>query len=149
MKNKIVLLIALMCTLATLQACGKTYNIMNIKNDGKAEQALLNYLKAGDESNVTILDQLTYKNYRVIYHDIAKGEISEINKAVYLDLIGKKVFGGTPRMVEILSKNSSNNTTASFKVKTTSSGGTFISYFSLIRYQNEWLVLQDLIYKSN
>lgn len=121
---------------------------MLAKDNKEAEKVLMNYLKAGDESNVEQLDKLTHKFYRVIFKDVSNNEVSEINRSTYLDLIEKKVFGGNPRKVEILESNLSENNIASFKVKTSSEGVIFISYFSLINDKGSWLVLQDLIYKK-
>lgn len=110
------------------------------------KSVLLAYLKAGDESDVTTLNKLTHQSYRVIFNDLSKNEVSEIKKSTYLDLIQKKDFGGKPRLVEVKTVDMMGNNIASIKVTTKSESGTFNSYFSLIKDQGKWYILQDLIY---
>lgn len=115
----------------------------------KAKQALLAYLQAGDNSNVSALKNYMHDTYRVIYNETDKNEVKQIDKTTYLNLIEKKVFGGKPRNVEILESDQMDSTSASFKVKTSSESGSFYSYFSLIKTNGKWLVVQDLIYKKS
>ncbi len=119
---------------------------MNNNEVSEAQKVLINYLKAGDESNVKVLNELTHTYYRVIFKDVSKNEVSEISRDSYLDLIEKKVFGGKPRAVEILNSDITEDHIARFKVKTSSDAGEFVSDFTLVKEQNKWYVLQDLIF---
>ena len=88
-----------------------------------------------------------HKNYRVIFSDQTKNEVSEISRVTYLELIEKKVFGGKKRDVKILRAESQGDQIASFKVTTTSEEGTkLVSYYSLVLENKHWKVVQDLVY---
>jgi len=119
-----------------------------VEKTTEAEAALIRYLKAGDESNLELLKETTHDQFRIIFRDLDKKETSEITKATYLDLIEKKIFGGKVRKVEILRSEVVKGTTASFTVKTTSGGVSFISLFSLINQDGKWLIVQDLVFQS-
>lgn len=151
MKLKPLLLATIIATTTTSFACNtsntNTSNMIELKKgDEDPKSTLMAYLKAGDESDVTALNKLTHQNYRVIFNDLSKKEVSEIDKATYLDLIQKKIFGGKPRAVEIKAIDIMGDNIASIKVTTSSDGGTFNSYFSLLKENGKWYILQDLIY---
>ncbi|MBL4710634.1 MAG: nuclear transport factor 2 family protein [Flavobacteriales bacterium] len=153
MKIKPLLLATIIATSTTSFACNSTHSndthMIEIKGESTPESVLLAYLKAGDESNVESINELTHKNYRVIFNDLSKNSVSEIDKSSYLDLIRKKVFGGKPRSVNIKSIDITGGNIASIKVNTSSDGASFNSYFSLIKDQGKWYILQDLIYMEN
>lgn len=111
-----------------------------------AKEALIKYLKAGDNSNVEILNQLMHSEYRVIFKNTQKDEVNKISRDSYLDFIEKKIFGGKKRTIDKIEGSIQGNTIASFEVVTNSESGTMHSYFSLIKVNEKWLILQDLVY---
>ena len=83
MKIKSFLLATMIAATTTGFACNttnqpKNTNMIETKSESNPKSILLDYLKAGDESNVSLLNKLTHKNYRVIFNDLSKNEVSEI-----------------------------------------------------------------------
>lgn len=111
-----------------------------------AEITLIQYLDAGDKSNTSQLENLMHTNYRVIFKDTKKDEISEITRESYLDFIAKKIFGGTTRTIKTIKGSVLGGEVANFEVVTISKSGTMTSYYSLVKEKGKWLVVQDLVY---
>ena len=77
----------------------KTETEMNDKNEIK--KTLEKYIKGGDENDVKTLEKVTHENFRVVLNDKKETAIKIVDRATYMDLIDKKVFGGTPREIEV------------------------------------------------
>ena len=110
------------------------------------EKTLLKYIEAGDKNDVKSLEKVTHENFRVVLNDTKETAIKVLDRTTYLDLIGKKVFGGTRRHVEIQMIDVFGNTNATVKTKLTSEKAVFYNYYSLLKVDNRWWVVQDLLY---
>ena len=110
------------------------------------EKTLLNYIKAGDENDVKSLEKVTHENFRVVLNDTKDMTIKVLDRATYHDLIGKKVFGGIPRKVDFEMIDIYGSTNATVKTKLTSAKAVFYNYYSLLKVDGKWWVVQDLLY---
>ncbi len=138
MKTKTIALFALTSLLLTLNANAQDKPI-------NAKESLIAYLNAGDIRDTKALDILMHKDYRVVFKDLAKNETSIINKDLYIEYIEKKIFGGVPREIVKIKLGEEDAYLASFFVITKSKSGEMISYFTLIKENDKWQVLQDLV----
>lgn len=119
---------------------------LNMNNKKEIEKTLKKYLKAGDDNDVQALEDVTHANFRIVLNDKKEADIKIVDRATYIDLIAKKVFGGTPRKVEIQLLDIFGNTNATVKTKLTSGEVTFYNYYSLLKVDGKWWVVQDLLY---
>ena len=111
----------------------------------KIEQAIIDFVKGGDHSDTTVLDNVLHKDFRVTNNGFmgTKG-VTIIDKETYLSNIKKGVFGGLPREMTIISLDSS-ETIASVKLQLESDENSFISYNSLVLdIDNEWKIINNL-----
>jgi Putative lumazine-binding len=118
----------------------------NMDDKKEIKKTLLKYVKAGDENNVKNLEKVTHENFRIVLNDTKKMEIAVVDRSTYMDLIEKKVFGGTPRKVDIQILDVFGNTNATVKTKLTSEKAIFYNYYSLLKIDGKWWVVQDLLY---
>ena len=110
------------------------------------EKTMMKYIKTGDKNDVTTLEKVTHQDFRVVLNDTKEKLIKVVDRATYLDLIEKKVFGGTPRDVDIQLIDVFGNTNATVKTKLTSEKAIFYNYYSLLKVDGKWWVVQDLLY---
>ena len=110
------------------------------------EQTLLKYIKAGDTNDVKSLEKTIHEKFRIVLNDTKETQIKIVDRTTYLDLIEKKVFGGTPREVEIQMLDVYGNTNATVKTKLTSEKAIFYNYYSLLKVDGKWWVVQDLLF---
>ena len=97
------------------------------------EKTLLKYIEAGDKNDVKSLEKVTHENFRVVLNDTKETAIKVLDRTTYHDLIGKKVFGGTHRDVEIQMIDVFGNTNATVKAQLTSEKAVFYNYYSLLK----------------
>lgn len=111
----------------------------------KIKQAIIDFVKGGDNSDVTLLDKVLHKDFRITNNGFmgTKG-ITIIDKEKYLSNIKEGVFGGLPREM-IIENIDVSATIASVKLRLESSENSFISYNSLVfDTDNEWKIINNL-----
>lgn len=109
------------------------------------EQTLLTYLQAGDEQDADALAKTMHDSYRVLLNDPNKGSVSTFDKATYLDLAKKGVIGGIAREVDILSLDIYQGLNAHVKTHLHSEKADFYNYYSLVKTDGKWWVVQDML----
>ncbi|WP_299673422.1 nuclear transport factor 2 family protein [uncultured Tenacibaculum sp.] len=139
MKTKISSLLIIL----TLVSC--LSNAQDTKQK-EVKSALEAYINAGDINNVEKLKPHLHSNFRVALYDAKKRGISILDKSTYLSFIGSKKFGGYKRKttyenIEFIGKNM-----ASIKATLTSPGKpTLKNFYSLVKTNNAWVVIQDYV----
>lgn len=111
----------------------------------KIKQAIINFVKGGDNSDIELLDKVLHSDFRVTNNGFmgTKG-VTIIDKQKYLSNIKTGIFGGLPRTMEIENIDE-NGTIASVKIRLESSENSFISYNSLVvDIDNEWKIINNL-----
>ncbi len=111
----------------------------------RIRQAITDFVKGGDQSNIETLDKVLHKNFRVTNNGFmgTKG-VTIIDKQKYLSNIREGVFGGLPRTMTIENIDE-NETIASVKLRLESSENNFVSYNSLVLdADNEWKIINNL-----
>ena len=98
----------------------------------KVKQAIVNFVKGGDDSNTELLEKVLHTDFRVTNNGFMGTQgITIIDKQKYLSNIRDGVFGGLPRIMTIVSIDNS-ETIAMVKLRLESSENFFVSYNSLV-----------------
>jgi hypothetical protein len=115
-----------------------------MKETNKIKQAIIDFVKGGDDSNIELLDKVLHKDFRVTSNEfMGKPGITVILKEEYLSKIKNGIFGGLPRKMEI-EQIDQNGKIASVKLRIESSVNDFISYNSLVLdTDNEWKIINN------
>ena len=111
----------------------------------RIKQAIINFVKGGDTSDVSISDQVLHKDFRVANNGYMGTQgVTVINKKDYLKKIRSGIFGGVPRKMKIEEINQT-GIIANVKLRIESSKYDFISYNSLVLdSDNEWKIINNL-----
>lgn len=114
-------------------------------NREKIEQAVMNFVKGGDNSDIVLLDKVLHSDFRVTNNGfMGTAGVTIINKEKYLTNIRNGVFGGLPRKLEIENIDE-NESIAMVKLRLESSENYFVSYNSLVLdTDNEWKLINNL-----
>jgi len=137
MKN--VKLVAMACILVATMSCNaQNSEVKDVK------KAITAFSKAGDNNNVTELNKYLDDNYRVVMNRLfGSTEVSVMPKAVYVEKIKTKEFGGDTRVLTI-ENVVINSTSASAKVTFKGSKMTFVSLIILIKDSSgAWKLISD------
>ena len=111
----------------------------------KIEQAITNFVKGGDNSDLDLLDKVLHYDFSVTNNGfMGTPGITIISKQKYLSNIKEGVFGGLPRIMSIENIDHS-QTIAMVKLRMESSENYFVSYNSLVLdTDNEWKLINNL-----
>ncbi|MBJ7881926.1 nuclear transport factor 2 family protein [Gelidibacter salicanalis] len=111
----------------------------------RIKQAITNFVNGGDTSDVTLLDQVLHKDFRVTNNGFMGTQgVTIINKEEYLEKIKSGDFGGVSRKMNIEQIDQS-GIIASVKLRIESSKYDFISYNSLVLdSDNAWKIINNL-----
>lgn len=111
----------------------------------KIEQAIINFIKGGDNSDTVLLDKILHNDFRVTNNGfMGASGITIIDKQKYLANIKAGIFGGLPRVIKIESIDNC-ETIAMVKLRLESSENYFVSYNSLVLdIDNEWKLINNL-----
>ena len=114
------------------------------END-KIKQAITDFVKGGDNSDIKLLDKVLHKDFRVTNNGfMGTSGVTIIDKNDYLNKIKSGVFGGRPRQMKIKEIDQS-GTIASVKIRIESTENDFVSYNSLVLdTNNEWKIINNL-----
>lgn len=132
--------------LMSLIALLTSFQTMAQQSEEKAiKKVVTAFAQAGDQNDATALDQLLDANYRVVMNRLfGSKEASVMPRAVYLDKIKNKEFGGDTRKLrfhEILL----NGNTATVKVTLAGQKMRFDSLLVLIKNEvGDWKLMSDI-----
>ncbi|WP_026814193.1 nuclear transport factor 2 family protein [Arenibacter certesii] len=116
-----------------------------MKENHRIKQAIIDFVKGGDTSDVELLDKVLHKDFRVTNNGfMGTSGITIVTKNEYLNKIKSGVFGGLPRQLEILEIDQSGKI-ASVKLRIESAENDFISYNSFVLdADKEWKLINNL-----
>ena len=111
----------------------------------KIEQAVTDFVKGGDNSDVGLLNRVLHNDFRVASNGfMGTPGVTLIDKQQYLANIRDGIFGGLPRIMHIESVDES-GTIALVKLRLESAENHFVSYNSLVLdLDNEWKLIYNL-----
>ena len=116
-----------------------------MKENDRIKQAIIDFVKGGDNSDIELLDKVLHRDFRVTNNGfMGTSGITIIDKNEYLNKIKSGVFGGLPRKMKI-EKIDQSGIIASVKLRIESSENNFVSYNSLVlETGNEWKIINNL-----
>ncbi len=111
----------------------------------KIEQAITNFVRGGDNSDIVLLGKILHKDFRITNNGfMGTPGVTLIDKQKYLSNIREGIFGGLPRKMTIESIDHS-KTIAMVKLRLESSENYFVSYNSLVLdTDNDWKLINNL-----
>lgn len=111
----------------------------------KIEEAITNFVRGGDNSDIVLLDKILHEHFRVTNNGFMQtAGVTLIDKKKYLSNIEAGIFGGIPRKMIIESIDQS-ETIAMVKLRLESAENYFVSYNSLVSDTgNEWKLIENL-----
>lgn len=109
------------------------------------EQAITDFVKGGDNSDVVLLGKVLHKDFRVTNNGfMGKPGVTIIDKEKYIQNIRDGIFGGLPRKM-VIEQIDESGTVALVKLRLESSENYFVSYNSLVLdTDNEWRLINNL-----
>lgn len=110
------------------------------------EKTVERFVKAGDQQDVAALEALLHDSYRIIWNDTQAGEVKNLDRSTYLQLIGAKKFGGDKRTIRIDQLELNGEITATVQVYLDGEQADFHSFLSLVKDQGDWKLVQDLVF---
>ena len=111
----------------------------------KIKQAITDFVKGSDNSDVTLLDKVLHKEFRVTNNGFMGTEgVTIIDKQKYISNIKEGIFGGLPRTMTIENIDVC-DTISIVKLRLESSENDFIFYNSLVLDNDkEWKIINNL-----
>lgn len=118
------------------------------KTRKKAVESIIRaFVKAGDERNITVLEQVLQENFRALARLPGASVLKPVieSREHYLTLIKEGTIGGKPRVFEVLSVEVWKNT-AIVRVELQSDELKFSSSYSLFYApESGWRIVHDLV----
>jgi hypothetical protein len=111
----------------------------------KINQAITNFVKGGDNSDVQLLQKVLHDDFRVTNNGfMGIPGVTIIDKQKYLSNIKEGIFGGLPRKM-IIENIDESDSIAMVKLRLESAENYFVSYNSLVLdTDNEWKLINNL-----
>lgn len=116
-----------------------------MSNTEGIRQAITDFIKGGDDSDMALLSRVLHPDFRVINNGfMGTPGVTIIDKEKYISNIEAGIFGGLPREMMIESIDAS-ETIAFVKLRLESAENSFVSYNSMVLdANNEWKVINNL-----
>jgi hypothetical protein len=108
-------------------------------------QAITDFVKGGDNSDVALLDKVLHKDFRVTNNGfMGSPGVTIIDKQKYIQNIRDGIFGGLPRKM-VIEQIDESGAIALVKLRLESSENYFVSYNSFVLdTDNEWRLINNL-----
>jgi hypothetical protein len=108
------------------------------------ESAIETYARGGATNDIQILAPVLHDQFRVVVSNPSESSVKQLDRATYLDLIDKKVFGGETRRLIVESLQIHSDLLATAKVKRIGKENTLHDFLSFVRHEGKWYLIQDL-----
>ena len=108
-------------------------------------QCVEQFVIGADQQDQTAIASVLHDHFRVMLNP-GNDEVQMISKDQYLSLIEEKKIGGTPRTLSIDQVDVFGAKTAKVKAQLSSDKMTFYSYYSLMKVNGDWQIVQDLLH---
>ncbi|ULQ55483.1 nuclear transport factor 2 family protein [Flavihumibacter rivuli] len=137
--KRILLPVLMMVTALTINAQNK-----NEMDNQKIETLITAYAAALDNSNTEAAEKFLDPEFRVVLHNYNNsGTTTILPKAQYLEMIRNGKAGGNKRTVSFSLIDVHGNA-AIVKVKLEGEKTVFTNYYSLIKKQDDWMIVNDI-----
>lgn len=114
-------------------------------NKQQIELVMTAFVKAGDNSDINLLDVVLHEDFRVTSNRfMGTSGVTVIDKKQYIANVRKGVFGGIPRKMKIESISYCESI-ANVTLRLESAENHFVSYNSLfLDFDNRWKLIHNL-----
>ncbi|TYA92196.1 nuclear transport factor 2 family protein [Seonamhaeicola marinus] len=134
----------LILTIALLAS--KLTNAQNNDEIESIKTSLLAYISAGDKNDGQALKKQLHNDFRVALYDANKKTPTILDRNTYVSFIEKKKFGGYTRTAKFHNIQTIEKNMSTVNVTLTSPGKpTLKNFYSLVKQNDNWLVLQDYV----
>ncbi|GAA3521547.1 hypothetical protein GCM10022393_39930 [Aquimarina addita] len=143
MKNLSVLLLT-MISLSSINCKSQTLN-NSIKMEKEIKNVIETFVKAGEERNVSMYNDILHEDFRVIANRYpTPDKISIISSEDYIALITKKVIGGSKYGIVYESIDiAEHSATVRIELKA-KKGGQIVTFLLIQNNENKWLIIADM-----
>jgi hypothetical protein len=108
------------------------------------EQAVKDFIKAGDTNDIQLLDRVLHKDYQNVQDGFFdKPGLYQFSKEEYKRLVGEKTFGGVPRTIKIHTIEEYGSHLAVVNVTLESEALLFNSVIVVVRERSDWQILNN------
>lgn len=113
--------------------------------DREIQEVIQRFVSGADAQSVSEIKKALDPGFRVVFNNYAKNEVSLIDLNTYLGFIERKEWGGDKRKVKIEKILVYDEHNATVKVYLDGEKADFMSFFSLIKKEGKWYIVQDLV----
>lgn len=121
-------------------------NLSFAQETAQIQEVVERYNQGGANNDIAQLEPILADHFRVVLNDTKEGAIKVLDRATYLDLINKKIFGGEDRILDFSSIDQQGAITATVRVSQKGGSNNFRNYLSLVHHQGQWQLVQALVY---
>ena len=131
-------------TSLTLWSC--TGQAQQTNPEQAIQQSLAAYVEAGDQNDAATLSQYMHQDFRVALYDAQEDNVRILDRSTYSNMIETKKLGGYQRSRNMQATSIIGDNMANVQVELTSPGKpTLKNFYSLVKTEGRWLVLQDFV----
>lgn len=126
-----------------------TFALTAAQGQGSAqalEQLVFQFNEGGVQNDIERLQPILHDNFRIVFNNTAENKVQIIDRANYLDLIEKKVFGGEARDVKIETMQIDEGLMASVKTQQQGSKNTIFALKQFVYQEGRWLMTEEIVY---
>ena len=143
MKRLSMVILTILC-FGSISGKSQTQNI-STKMEKEIKSVIETFVKAGEERNVTMYNDILHEDFRVIANRYpTPDKTSIIPAADYLALIAKKVIGGTSYKVIYNSIDIAEHSATVRAELKAEKGGQFITFLLIQNPENKWQIITDM-----
>lgn len=108
------------------------------------EEMIGRYVKAIDSKDMTAIKEYLHPDFRVVAGNAASlGIFQVISKDMYLDMLASGKIGGMQREVTIEAVSATETTATAF-VRLENEQKLFLTFYSLIKQNEQWFLISDM-----
>ncbi|UII75160.1 nuclear transport factor 2 family protein [Flagellimonas sp. HMM57] len=143
MKRLSMVLLTMICFSST--SCKSQIQNNSIKMEKEIKSVIETFVKAGEERNVAMYNDILHENFRVIANKYPTSDkISIIPAEGYKALITKEVIGGTKYEVVFKSIDIAEHSATVIAELKAEKGGQSVTFLLVQNTENEWQIITDM-----
>jgi len=110
------------------------------------EQLIHQFNEGGASNDISKISPVLHNDFRVVFKNTAENQVQILDRATYLGLIEKKVFGGEDRKVIIESIQIDEGLMASVKTQQQGTKNTLHALKNFVFHDGKWLMTEEVVY---
>ena len=110
------------------------------------EELIHQFNDGGANNDISKISPVLHDNFRVVFKNTVENQVQILDRATYLDLIDKKVFGGEARKVIIESLQIDDGMMASVRTQQQGTKNTLHALKNFVFQDGKWLMTEEVVY---